>query len=436
MKKITLRTLTVLLMALLARTPLPAKESLIVVNEGSWQSDNGRLSYFEDDHVVSNQWFRDVNGYKLGDTPQDIIQVKENLIAISVNWSNIIQFIDEEGKAVGCTEDVPNNRRLATDGTYLYVTSYGHECSTTSGTKTFTRGFVAKIDATTFKTVDAVEVGYEPEGIAYYNGSLFVANTGGYAYQEDHDYESTVSVIDAATMQVTRTVDTGQINLYSGMSISGKYLCFSSPGDYYTISAATIIFDCEAALAGKSDSECFVRLDYPGTYNCKSRDSEFYVIGSTFSYITYQNELSFLAIDPEAVMASGGSEGVSEDALPGTMVSDMNSMTAPYGIYVNPYTGYIYASDAKEYATAGDLWQWSPEGEYLGKYQMYLCPGHFLALDPQDGSGMDDIHLSDGEETDEAIYDLQGIRVTRPQAGNVYIRNGKKFIYHKNTFLK
>ena len=46
MKKITLRTLTVLLMALLARTPLPAKESLIVVNEGSWQSDNGRLSYF------------------------------------------------------------------------------------------------------------------------------------------------------------------------------------------------------------------------------------------------------------------------------------------------------------------------------------------------------------------------------------------------------
>ncbi|MDD6701973.1 MAG: hypothetical protein PUE35_05170, partial [Bacteroidales bacterium] len=93
-------------MALLAQTPLPAKESLIVVNEGSWQSDNGRLSYFEDDHVVSNQWFRDVNGYKLGDTPQDIIQVKENLIAISVNWSNIIQFIDEEGKAVGCTEDV------------------------------------------------------------------------------------------------------------------------------------------------------------------------------------------------------------------------------------------------------------------------------------------------------------------------------------------
>ncbi len=418
-------------MAATALSTLTAKERLIVVNEGSWQSDNGRLSYFEDGEVVSNQWFRDVNGYKLGDTPQDIIQVKDNLIAISINWSNIIQFIDEEGKAVGCTEDVPNNRRLATDGTYLYVTSYGHECTTTSGTKTFTRGFVAKIDATTFKTVDAVEVGYEPEGIAYYDGHLFVANTGGYAYQEDHDYESTVSVIDATTMQVTRTVDTGQINLYSVMSISGKYLCFSSPGDYYTISAATIIFDCEAALADKSDSDCFVRLDYPGTYNCKSRDSKFYVVGSSFSYVTYQNELSFLTIDPETVMTSGGSEGVSEDALPGTMVSDLSSMTAPYGIYVNPYTGYIYASDAKEYATAGDLWQWSPEGEYLGKHQVYLCPGHFLALDPKDDSGIESIDHLDSRSADEAIYDLQGIRVTRPLDGEIYIRGGKKFIYHQ-----
>ena len=67
---------------------------------------------------------------------------------------------------------------------------------------------------------------------------------------------------------------------------------------------------------------------------------------------------------------------------------------------------------------------------------MYLCPGHFLALDPQDGSGIESIDLSDSRSADDAIYDLQGIRVTRPQAGNVYIRNGKKFIYHKNTFLK
>ena len=139
-----------------------AQEKIILLNEGLWQADNGRLSYFEDGTIVSNQWFRDINGYKLGDTPNDIIQVNENLIAIAINWSNIVQFITPEGKAVAATEDIPNNRRLCSDGAYVYVTSYGHECETINGTVYFDKGFVAKIDLSTFQVVATCEVGYEP----------------------------------------------------------------------------------------------------------------------------------------------------------------------------------------------------------------------------------------------------------------------------------
>ena len=185
-----------------------AQEKIILLNEGIWQADNGKLTYFEDGKIVSNQWFRDVNGQKLGDTPNDIIQVNDNLIAIAINWSNIVQFITPEGKAIAATEDVPNNRKLATDGQYVYVTSYGHECGTVNGYVSFTKGYVAKIDLSTFKVVATCEVGYEPEGIALYKGHLFVANTVGYAFQENHDYETTVSIIDANTMQLQRNVDT------------------------------------------------------------------------------------------------------------------------------------------------------------------------------------------------------------------------------------
>ncbi len=233
--------------------PVEGQEKIILLNEGNWQADNGKITYFENGRVVSNQWFRDNNGYKLGDTPNDIIQVNDNLIAIAINWSNIVQFIDPSGRAVAATEDVPNNRKLATDGRYVYISSYGHECATVNGFVTFEKGYVAKIDIKTFKVVDVVEVGYEPEGIAYYKGYLFVANTGGYAFQEDHEYETTVSVIDAASMTVVRNVDTGQINLYGKMSQSGRYLCINSPGDYYDIQAATIIFDCETAITGGRD---------------------------------------------------------------------------------------------------------------------------------------------------------------------------------------
>lgn len=402
-----------------------AQEKIILLNEGIWQADNGKITYFEDGKIVSNQWFRDVNGQKLGDTPNDIIQVNDNLIAIAINWSNIVQFITPEGKAVTATEDVPNNRKLATDGRYVYVTSYGHECGTVNGYVSFTKGYVAKIDLSTFKVVATCEVGYEPEGIALYKGHLFVANTGGYAFQENHDYETTVSIIDANTMQLQRNVDTRQINLYGKMSQSGQYLCINSPGDYYDVPAATIIFDCEKALSGNDN--CFVRLDYASTYSCTTLDGLFFAIGSRFSYYTNQYEFNYITIDPKEAMESDGTSGI-EETLPGTMLSDIKRIGMPYGIYVNPYTGYMYATDAGSFAAAGSLIQWSPEGKLLGKHKVYINPAHILALPPNgDFSGIEEI-VNDQQPSANAIYDLFGRKVETPQKGKLYIMNGKKII--------
>lgn len=404
-----------------------AQEKIILLNEGNWQTDNGKITYFENGSVVSNQWFRDVNGSKLGDTPNDIIQINDNLIAIAINWSNIVQFITPQGKAVAATEEVPNNRKLATDGRYVYVSSYGHECGTVNGLETFDKGYVAKIDISDFKVVKAVEVGYEPDGIAFYDGHLFVANTGGYAFQEDHEYETTVSVIDASTMEVVRNVDTRIINLYGKMSRSGQYLCINSPGDYYDVQASTIIFDCRAALDGKPDAECFTSLEYAATYNCTAADGRFYAIGSRYSYYTGEYTFNYVILDPAEIMASRGKKGV-YDQWPGTVFADLKALGMPYGIYVNPYTGYIYATDAGSFVAGGALIQWSPEGKLLGKHKVYINPAHFLALPPDGHFGaVDNIMADPVESRDSTIYNLQGIPVTNPVPGQIYIRQGKKF---------
>lgn len=417
--------------AALCSVTAAAQEKIILLNEGNWQADNGRMTYFADGKIVSNEWFRQVNGTKLGDTPNDIIQINDNLLAIAVNWSNIVQFITPEGKAVAATEDVPNNRQLASDGRYVYVSSYGHECLVNGSYQTFTKGFVAKIDISTFKVVDAVEVGYEPEGIACYKGYLFVANSGGYAFQEDHEYETTVSMIDAATMEVKRSIDTGQINLCGELSRSGQYLCVNSPGDYYDVAAATIILDCEAAIAGRPDSDCFVKLDYASTCSCTDTEGNFYAVGSRFNYYTQGYEFNYVIINPAQVMSSDGTEGVSEDGWPGTVLDDLKKISMPYSIYVNPYTGYIYATDAGSFAAAGKLVQWSPQGKKLGEFKVYINPAHPVAL-PPDGhfpGAVDDI-IADPDAMPDAIYNLQGIRVSNPQEGGLYISKGKKFIYH------
>ena len=347
-------------------TPEPVPEligeNLIVCNEGNWQSDNGQLSYYDGTTgELTNQWFRQENGSKLGDTPNDIIQVNDTLIAIAVNWSNIIQYIHPDGTACGATENVPNNRRMCTDGDYLYVTSYAHQC----GNQTFTKGYVAKIDVATKNVVATCEVGWEPEGVRLYDGKLYVANTGGYAYSEEHDYETTVQVVDAETMTSLKTIETGCINLYGEMSQAGQYLCINSCGNYYDVDAKTIILDCE--------TDKVTTFDFPCTYNTTD-GSKFYTVGSAFSYTTYEYNYYIKTIDPATMQET---DGIMCDAI----TDKIKELTAPYEIYVSPYTGNVYFTDADTYASAGTLYGYKSDGQQLFTPQeVYVNPAHILAL--------------------------------------------------------
>ena len=382
-------------------------EDLIVCNEGNWQSDNGQLSYYDGKTgTLTNQWFRQVNKTKLGDTPNDIIQVNDTLIAIAINWSNIIQFIHPDGTACGATEDVPNNRRLCSDGKYLYVTSYAHKC----GTTTFTKGYVAKIDVATKAVVGTCEVGWEPEGVRLYKGMLYVANTGGYSFQEGHDYETTISMVDPTTMTLVKNIDTGCINLFSEMSQAGQYLCVNSCGDYYDNPAKTVVLDCET---GKVTT-----FDFPSTYNTTD-GKKFYTIGSQFSYDTGAYVWFVKTIDPQTMTVT---DGIFNDAI----TSKIKSLTAPYEIYVSPYTGNLYFTDAQSYASAGDLYGYTTDGKALfGPLETYINPAHILALKPQKATGINAVR----EKTREAApsYNLSGQRVDSHYRG-VVIRNGKKQI--------
>lgn len=337
-------------------------ENLIICNEGNWQSDNGQLSYYDGTAgVLTNKWFRQVNGSKLGDTPNDIIQVNDTLIAIAVNWSNIIQYIHPDGTACGATENVPNNRRMCADGNYLYITSYAHKC----GNQTFEKGYVAKIDVKTKQVVATCEVGWEPEGVRLYEDKLYVANTGGYAFSENHPYETTVQVVDAETMKSIKTIDTGCINLYGEMSQAGQYLCINSCGDYYDVKPKTVIVDCKTDKVST--------FDFPCTYN--TTDGKlFYTVGSEFSYNTGAYVYQIKTINPETKEVK---DGIFCDAI----TQKIKEITSPYELYISPYTQNVYFTDAGSYASAGYLYGYTKEGEELFvKQKVYINPAHILAL--------------------------------------------------------
>lgn len=344
--------------------PTESGDRLIVLCEGLWGMDNSTISFI-DHGTLTNRWFRENNpGHKLGDTGNDILQVNDTLVAISVNWSNIIQYIYPDGRAITATENIPNNRRLATDGErYLFCTSYANN------------GYVAKVDLVTKEIVDTCHVAYEPEGIAYYKGRLFVANTGGYSFQEGHEYESTVSVIDAQTMRELKRIDTGCINLYGEMTQCGQFVCINSAGDYYDVKPKTVVLNMA--------NEEFKVYDFPATYNC-TYGNKFYVIGSEFSYnkgtggeYTY----TVHTIDLPSLESSAGLGDYQQ------VSETIEKLQAPYGIYVSPYSGHMYVADARSYATNGFLYEYNPTDNTIAKYNLVgLNPGHMVALSPASNS--------------------------------------------------
>ena len=335
-------------------TPTKTEDKLLILCEGLWGMDNSCISYLDQGTLV-NKWYQKQNPkHRLGDTGNDIIQVNDTLIAISVNWSNIIQYIYPDGRAIAATEDIPNNRKLATDGEYLYCTSYADN------------GYVAKIDLRTKKIVDTCPVGYEPEGIACYRGRLFVANTGGYSSQASHDYESTISIIDAQTMKELKRIDTGCINLFGNMSQEGQFLCINSVGDYYEVPGRSIVFNME--------SEEFRVFDFPVTYNC-SYGGKFYAIGSAFSYLSGTYDFSVHTIQLPSLRVEEGL-GEYDAAMP-----TIKQMQSPYGIYISPRSGHLYVSDSRGYATNGYVYEFDRDGSLLNKYSLKgINPAHFLAL--------------------------------------------------------
>ena len=338
------------------RQPTADGDSLIVMCEGLWGMDNSTLALL-DHGVLTNRWFQQQNpGHKLGDTANDILQVNDTLIAISVNWSNIVQYIRPDGTAIAATENIPNNRRLATDGRgFLYVTSYADH------------GYVAKIDLRTKDIVDTCHVGYEPEGIAYYDGRLYIANTGGYSTQtQDHEYESTVSVVDTQTMRELRRIDTGCLNLYGTMSVSGQYACINSAGDMYTVEPRCIVLNMA--------SDEFRVYDFPATYNC-AYHNRFFMIGASFSYTTGQYTYTMHTISLPSLEAE---EGLGAYAAAEETISLMQS---PYGMYISPYSGHLYASDARAYATNGYVYEFGRDGSKLGRFLLRgVNPSGFVAV--------------------------------------------------------
>lgn len=219
-------------------------DGLFVVCNGNYMAGNGSLTYYTpQDNKVENNVFQRANGMKLGDTAQSM-SISGKTGWICVNGSNVIYAIDVDtynvkGVVKGITS--PRNTLAVTDSkvyaTSLYdnrisiidpatytVTGHieipGMEAATASTEQLIKIGDyvyvncwsyqkeVLKIDVRNDKLVDRIEVGIQPQSIAYDGkNSLWVLCDGGGWDQNPVGFEAPSLVrIDLSTFKIDRTI--------------------------------------------------------------------------------------------------------------------------------------------------------------------------------------------------------------------------------------
>lgn len=246
---------------------VPASHNILVLNNGNWGSNDANILGFDyEENVASPLLFQAANGGKaLGDLGQDILTMGDK-IYIAVNGSQVVFVTDRNlhiVREIVATKDGTklSPRYLCSSGSKVYVTYY--------------EGYLGEIDIKDY-SVRTIAVGNSPEGVAYANNRVYVANSGGATHP---NYDKTISVVDTKSFKEIKKVN---VNLNPQIIVAnadGSSLYVNSFGNYtdvpalvqhisidgdnYTVSDLTEYSDVKAIAAG-TDNELYV---VTGSYN-------------------------------------------------------------------------------------------------------------------------------------------------------------------------
>ncbi|MBR7048711.1 MAG: hypothetical protein IKI16_02515 [Prevotella sp.] len=312
-------------------------DGVFVLNEGSYFAGiNGTLDYLDyKTATMSNNILADI--YNLGGTPNNAIIVGD-VMYIACSDENRVAVIDAKNLiAAKQMIAITAPRELATDGSYLYVTSQA--------------GCVIKVDLTTNLIVETTPViGDRLEGIAYRDGYLYVCNSckeipdpdSGYSTWE---YHTNLIKLNAETLakvsDITVAANPNQI------ISDGKNLYLASWGDYNQTPATVQQID-------ENDEVSVIGTGQKIAYD----DNKLYIVNT--EYDEYWNEVhTYKVLDLKTNLTTDFWGDTSLIFSPGTIGVD----PVTHDVFITSYNkdDYGYAS----YTTNGYMIVYSNTNKYF-----------------------------------------------------------------------
>jgi DNA-binding beta-propeller fold protein YncE len=253
---------------------------------------------------------------------------------IVVNCSNKVEVLDSRtGIRIGQV-DIPNCRYIRFHDGKAYVSSY---VGTVSAGGDAPKGAVYQVDTLSLSITAKATVGYQPEEMEIVDGNLYVANSGGYM---SPNYDNTISVIRLSDFRQTEQISVA-INLHRLKKDAYNKLWVNSRGNYGDIASKLLVLEKQNNRMVVTDT-----IDVACSNMALKGDSLYYY-ATEWSNSATANTVTYGIVDVR-----------SKKVVSTNFITDgtESEIAVPYGIAVNPETGDILITDAKNYVSSGTLY--------------------------------------------------------------------------------
>jgi YVTN family beta-propeller protein len=314
---------------------------VFITNEGGFLNNNGSISYYDiDSGKVTNNLFKIINGYGLGDIVQSF-GIAGDKGFIVVNNSQKVEVVDMESfESLGTIIGVDYPRYfLGIDNDKGYLTNGSYA------------GKVYIIDLVTLDLIDSVAVGNGPENIVKSGNYVYVANSGGWTS------DSTVSVIDITTDQVIETIIVGD---------NPTDLVIDKIGDIWVLCKGKVVYGQSWNIVDETGSK-LVQI------NGDSRDVEkTFTIGQTGDFY-----------NPKRLAIGKDGENIYFDEAGGIYKMKITDSDVPssayiprqyYGLDIDPDEGTIFCLKANGFDANGMVYIYNSNGILTDTLEVGIAP--------------------------------------------------------------
>jgi len=322
--------------------PVAQRAGIYVLNQGGAGHNNSTLTYY--DYTTKNL-VADQFAAANSSTLGDVgndLGIYGSKMYIVVNNSAAIYVTNAKTAKQIKKITLNQPRSIVFNKNYAFVTSYD--------------GTVSVIDTASLAITKTITVGADPEQMAIADGKLYVANSGGLLYPAPP--ANTLSVIDLNTLTEIKKI-TVQVNPIALAADNYDNVYVLSLGDFVSIPAGMTVVD---AKTDEIKSKPTVSLGYNVPIYAQG-DYVYYPTttdNTTYQIAAYNTKTQTLAS--------------------ANFITDGTVITTPYTISGDPLTGEIFIGDAKDYSSDGSVVAFDKTGKKEYSITTGISPGKIVLV--------------------------------------------------------